>query len=203
MSKWFPIIKELHELVVETAVDLKIVNYKPNEYQAASRVVLRRDTRRDGHGRGCWYGGCERIGTLLTPTVTASDHIRYTEKDPWLKYLSTYSFSKSSFKYVSAEARKGNWAHVEYARIMHDPEIGSFNSNDPEHHMLAAMCHEVAHAITHWNKYYDNDVTITTYNRVDWKPHGEFWRETYRALRNELFNPWRQPVQMAAGDDNA
>lgn len=60
----------------------------------------------------------------------------------------------------------------EYKSFQKDHQIGSFQSDDPRHHIAAVVAHEVAHAADHWNG--------------DFSSHGSEWKGRYRTLRKEL-----------------
>ena len=79
-------------------------------------------------------------------------------------------------------ALKNEWLYVEYSNIHDDPEIGKFVSDDSYHHLLAVVCHEIAHAI-HWYSW-ARGLRLTKD-----KPHGIEWQNIYRTLRRNILNP--------------
>lgn len=60
----------------------------------------------------------------------------------------------------------------EYARIADNDFIGSFYSEKNSDHIMAVVCHEMAHAVDHWNGVCSS--------------HGENWQKIYRALRTRF-----------------
>lgn len=68
----------------------------------------------------------------------------------------------------------------EYKSYDEDKVIGGFYSNNNEHRLTAVICHEMAHAIQFWRKYYCNLQTV--------KPHGEDFKQYYAALRQVYLN---------------
>lgn len=66
--------------------------------------------------------------------------------------------------------RTGNFK--EYDRIQDSDFIGSFYSEKNSDHVMAIVCHEIAHAVDHWNGIYSN--------------HGKNWQNIYRKLRTRF-----------------
>ena len=63
--------------------------------------------------------------------------------------------------------RTGNFN--EYDRIQDSDFIGSFYSEKTSDHIMAIVCHEIAHAVDHWNGIHSS--------------HGKNWQNIYRKLR--------------------
>lgn len=94
--------------------------------------------------RGCWGGLTpQRRNKPARPTITIAKRYATATGDFW-----------------------------EYPRHREDPEIGAFNSDNTDHHILAVVAHEIAHAADHWSG--------------DYSSHGSEWRHRYRTLRREL-----------------
>lgn len=68
----------------------------------------------------------------------------------------------------------------EYKSYDEDKVIGGFYSDNIEHRLKAVLCHEMAHAIQFWRKYYCNLQNV--------KPHGEEFKTYYAALRQVFLN---------------
>jgi hypothetical protein len=68
----------------------------------------------------------------------------------------------------------------EYKSYDDDKVIGGFYSNNNEHRITALICHEMAHAIQFWHKYYNNIQNV--------KPHGDEFKKYYAALRQVFLN---------------
>jgi len=196
IDKWHAPIREAFERTMFAATELQLVTTSP-------RIFIERAELRISQGGPDkrWLGGTTNTQNGVSPVVYASTCARYTDKAAYLEFLAPGGNAHTYRKQVWAEAAQiaatGAWPHVEYYRICRDPDIGMFTSDDPLDHINAAMCHEVAHAVQHWEKHYQWGKSHGT----DWSPHGTFWRETYRALRNELFNPWRNVEQLAANEE--
>lgn len=68
----------------------------------------------------------------------------------------------------------------EYKSYDEDKVIGGFYSNNIEHRIAAVICHEMAHAIQFWRKFYCNLQNV--------KPHGDDFKKYYAALRQVYVN---------------
>lgn len=68
----------------------------------------------------------------------------------------------------------------EYASYDADPVIGGFYSDNIEHRIIAVLCHEMAHAVQYWHKFY-HKIPIG-------KPHGEDFKKHYYILRQVYLN---------------
>lgn len=68
----------------------------------------------------------------------------------------------------------------EYKSYDDDKVIGGFYSNDNEHRIMAVICHEMAHAIQYWRKFYCGLQNV--------KPHGEEFKKYYAILRQVYVN---------------
>lgn len=68
----------------------------------------------------------------------------------------------------------------EYKSYDEDKVIGGFYSDNMEHRVTAVICHEMAHAIQFWRKFYCNLQTI--------KPHGDDFKKYYAILRQVYLN---------------
>lgn len=68
----------------------------------------------------------------------------------------------------------------EYKSYDEDKVIGGFYSDNIEHRIIAVICHEMAHAIQYWRKYYCDLQNV--------KPHGEEFKTYYAALRQVFLN---------------
>jgi hypothetical protein len=60
----------------------------------------------------------------------------------------------------------------EYDRIADNDFIGSFYSEKNADHIMAIVCHEIAHAVDHWNGVYSS--------------HGKPWQKIYKTLRTRF-----------------
>ena len=78
----------------------------------------------------------------------------------------------------------------EYKSYDEDKIIGGFYSDNIEHRIKAVLCHEMAHAIQFWHKYYNNIQNV--------KPHGEEFKTYYAALRQVFLNA-ELPNQIVMG----
>lgn len=68
----------------------------------------------------------------------------------------------------------------EYKSYDENKVFGGFYSDNIEHRITAVICHEMAHAIQFWHKYYNNIQNV--------KPHGEEFKKYYAALRQVFLN---------------
>lgn len=113
---------------------------------------------------------------------------RFTDWEEWKPHLLAISEHQTGTWALACDlAKEDKWLNVEYARIHKSKEIGGFISSDPEHHQLALMTHELAHAADHWNR---PRMTWSEKKNVDFATHGGYWRSIYRILRNEFLNPY-------------
>lgn len=169
-------ISELFHEFIEDAKKIGAVRYNPKGFYKDLHFSI-------GSGKVA-RGGMKRIDGKLRPMVRLSDYVRYHDKELWLMHLRDISRPTKDKVWSKAfeHAHRNEWFHVEYARIIDDPDIGSFVSDDWRDHVKAVIAHELAHAIAYWNK--------REIKGRDIKPHGSEWRKIYRHLRKELVNPY-------------
>lgn len=76
--------------------------------------------------------------------------------------------------------KNGIYRFYEYPSFDSNPCIGGFCSTDPYHKLEAVVLHEVSHAIQYFS--------YTKKNVGRDKPHGIFFKNYYKALRNKFLN---------------
>jgi len=136
------------------------------------------------HGEGSW-GGVDRSFGVIWPTVKISVHDRDFDHGPWLESIRQRPWlatGRKSWRDCYQLALENQWLYTEYSSIHYREDIGSFISDDSGLHVMATVCHEVAHAIHWWLVRHDLC--------SDTKPHGNTWRELYAKLRNHFVNPY-------------
>lgn len=126
-------------------------------------------------------GGLTRINGVLHPAVWISEHDRYHDVRKFCANNYPNGGYRTNWKLAKTIWLRDDVACVpEYARINRDPEIGLVKSNDSYLHLLAAVAHEVAHALIHWKYFVVQKVSSP-------KPHGVEWQHEYRLLRINVF----------------
>lgn len=88
-------------------------------------------------------------------------------------YDSPYNM-ELKFRMVYFAACVVNPTFPEYDKYKDDPEIGEFDSDDVSLHILATICHEMAH--------------IVEFKVFDDSTHGKHFQRVYRLLRNKFVN---------------
>lgn len=128
-------------------------------------------------------GGATRQRGKIVPMINISLVGRHYSKQEMVNFWSERQNSKA--KRVFAEQRTAinndEWMFVEYNHVHNDTVIGKFVSNDPYHHVLATVLHEMAHAVHIW-LYHIKKV------QCDTVAHGSKWQSIYRQLRSNLLN---------------
>jgi hypothetical protein len=139
------------------------------------------------HFRLVWTNGQTARGGLRNgnPGVWMPQGDRYWNRNNYVAYLASCNYShKFNWNRAVNHAKEDRWYHVEYHRIMDCPFIGGFVSDEVSHHVMATLCHEVAHAIDYWNAWLQ---------RRRGSSHGQPWRDIYATLRHELLNEFLPP----------
>ena len=126
-------------------------------------------------------GACRQRGKLV-PMISISLIGSHFSKQEMVEFWAERFANKCVFKEQREAIKNNEWMFVEYSHVHNDPEIGKFVSDEPYHHILATVLHEIAHSIHVWLYHFKKE-------DCDQVAHGVKWQSIYRQLRNNLFKP--------------